>query len=63
MLIAHSSVPFRQARIQKEMEAAELKKTEAAMRRKEAMQELIKEKEREVLQLQVRCCQALNSLN
>ncbi|XP_029900364.1 small ribosomal subunit protein mS26 [Myripristis murdjan] len=43
---------LRQARIQKEMEAAELKKREAAMRREEATQEFIKEKEREVLQLQ-----------
>ncbi|XP_071765670.1 small ribosomal subunit protein mS26 [Centroberyx gerrardi] len=43
---------LRQVRVQKEMEEAELKKKEAVVQREQAMQELIKEKEREILQLQ-----------
>lgn len=40
-------------RIQKEEEEAERKQVEAVIQREQKQQELIKEKEREILQLQV----------
>lgn len=40
-------------RIQKEEEEAQQKKLEAVLKREQEQQELIKEKEREILQLQV----------
>ncbi|XP_071369523.1 small ribosomal subunit protein mS26 [Centroberyx affinis] len=43
---------LRQMRVQKEMEETELKKKEAVVQQEQAMQELIKEKEKEILQLQ-----------
>lgn len=42
----------REQRIQQELEAAALKKTEEAIQREQSMQEFIKEKEQEILQLQ-----------
>lgn len=42
-------------RIQKEKEELERKQLEAIMKREQKRQELIREKEREVLQLQVEC--------
>lgn len=44
---------FRILRVQKEAEEAERKKIEAAIQREQEQQEFIKEKEREILQLQV----------
>lgn len=45
--------PFRILRVQKEAEEAERKKIEAAIQREQEQQEFIKEKEREILRLQV----------
>lgn len=42
----------REQRIQQELEVAALKKTEEAIQREQSMQEFIKEKEQEILQLQ-----------
>lgn len=44
---------LRELRVQKELEAAELKKAEAAVLKAQALQDFIDEKEREILQLQV----------
>lgn len=50
------SVRFRMTRIQKENEQAELSKLEAALRREQEQQEFMREREKEILQLQVRLC-------
>lgn len=44
---------FREQRMLKEAEAAELKKREAAILRQQELEDYIKEKERQILQLQV----------
>lgn len=51
--LTFSSVSFRMVRVQKEEEEAERKKLEAAIQREQEQQEYIKEKEREILKLQV----------
>nr|ACO09824.1 28S ribosomal protein S26, mitochondrial precursor [Osmerus mordax] len=43
---------YRELRIQNELEAAELKKSEEAIQAEQLLQELIRAKEREILQLQ-----------
>lgn len=48
-----SSVSFRVLRVQKEKEEAERKQVEAAIKREQEREKLIKEKESEILKLQV----------
>lgn len=53
-VMAHPpSVSFRILRIQKEKEEAERRQVEAAIQCQREQEELVKEKEREILQLQV----------
>lgn len=54
IFITTSSAPaYRMMRLQKENEEAERRKLEGAIQREQELQEFIKEKEREILQLQV----------